>query len=66
MKKVLEVVEDAERDGDRLKGLDLYSKLAGYYQPGQAVQVNVAVGTSFSAVMESVEKGEMGNKKAAQ
>ena len=55
---IVDVVDDAERDGDKLKGLELYSKLAGYSQPEQAVQVNVAVGTSFSAVMESIEKGE--------
>lgn len=60
MKKVLHVVDDAERDGDKLKGLELYSKLAGYSQPEQSVKVNVAVGTSFSAVMKSVEKGEQG------
>lgn len=61
MCRVMEVVESAERDGDKLRGLELYGKLAGYTVPEQAVQVNVGIGSTFSSVMDAVRKNHVGN-----
>lgn len=62
MCKVLSVADNAERDGDRLKGYELYAKLAGYGQPEQAVQVNVGVGLSMSELVNKATKNANSDK----
>lgn len=63
MCKVLSVADNAERDGDRLKGYELYAKLAGYGQPEQAVQVNVGVGLSMSELVNKATKNANSDKQ---
>lgn len=54
MERVLDTAESADRAADKLKGYDLYAKLAGFYD-ASVVQVNVGVCTTFEALMHEIE-----------
>ncbi len=60
MRRILETAEGEDVSvRDRLRGYEIYGKMAGYAAPQVQVQNNtqVIVATSFSAVMERVRRG---------